>query len=169
MVPEDVDRVRQIVKDELWPALEEVKKEIEARMTAHVTAFQQQIRTDVEHHHGENRVRLQLIDDKAREAAEQAQMAAHDAAKAVAGNDYIVDRLSQQDARGEKTQSLVLELLAKVNRQTGHNEGIAEAEAEQDVRSGKRMGVAKWVGGILASGGAGKWLWSHFHWFGGGK
>lgn len=129
-------------------------------MTAHVTAFQQQIKTDVEHHHGENRVRLQLIDDKAREAAEQAQ-------KAVAGNDYIVDRLSQQDARGEKTQSLVLELLAKVNQQAGHNEGIAEADAKHSARSNKRMGVAKWVGGLLTSAGIGKWLWAHLHWLGG--
>lgn len=103
-----------------------------------------------------------MIDDNSREAVAQAQ-------KAVAGNDYIVDRLGQQDARGEKTQSLVLELLAKVSRQTGHSEGMAEAGAEHDAKTGKRMGVAKWVGGLLASGGAGKWLWSHFHWFGGGK
>lgn len=155
MDPKDVERVRQIVLDELGPALEAKAKEIERHMITTITAFQQQIRTDVEHHHGENRVRLQLIDDKAREAAEQAQ-------KAVAGNDYIVDRLGQQDARGERTQSLVLDLLGEVRGMTGRKEGIAEAEARQDAVQGKRLGAAKWIGGVLATGGAGKWVWTHW-------
>lgn len=143
-------------------------------MIASVTAFQQQVQNNVEHHHSENRIRMQLISDQGEKAVEQATEAATSSLKAVAGNDFILRRMDQQDHTSDTTQKLVLDLLGEVRSITGKSAGVAEAEAKQlnkDKETAaiqdKRIGFAKWIAGTLFTGGVGKWLWTHFHW--GGK
>lgn len=174
MEPQDVEYVKKIVKAELGPVLEQKAQEIEARMIASVTAFQQQVQTNVEHHHAENRQRMQFISDQGEKAIERATEAASSSLKAVAGNDFILRRMDNQDQTSNTTQKLVLDLLGEVRSITGKSAGLAEAEAKQlnkdkdaEAKQDKRLGMVKWIAGTLATGGVGKWIWTHFHW--GGK
>lgn len=162
MEPQDVERVKKIVRDELGPALEIKAKEIEGRMTAHITAFQQQIEVRVEHQHSENRARSQMNFEESAKAAARA-------AEAVAGNEFILRRMDDQDKTNNDTQSLVRDLLVKVSGLVGHHDGEVAAEERQEKKDARRRGIAKVIGGAIFSGGVGKWLSDHFHWFGGSK
>ncbi len=167
MEPQDVEYVKNLIYDELGPALEIKAREIEQRMIANVTAFQQQTETKIEKHHSENRARMQLIDDKTKEAVEAASLGAREAIKAVAGNEFILKRMDKQDAETGRIHTLMQDLIAEVKGWAGRREGESTANAQIEKTHEKWIGWAVKAGGLLVSGGIYKWLAVKFHWIGG--
>ena len=153
MEEQDVELVKQIIKDELGPALEAEGKRIEANVITAQHAFQEDIRREVRKDHAENRMRLESNYTMA--------------AKAVAGNEFIIKHLNTQDEEMGHVRTMLGTLLAEVKLWTGRREGEAAADAKHDASTDKKIGWIWKAGGALGAGGVYKWLADHFHWFGG--
>lgn len=167
MEPQDVEHVKKIIRDEVDSALETKAREIELRMIATTTTFQNEIRQEVRTDHAENRTRMQLIDDKAKEAVEQARLGAREATKAVAGNEFILKRMDKQDEEAGQARRLMQNLISEVKGWAGRREGEHDANVVMEKQHEKWVGWAVKVGTVLASGGVYRWLASKFHWIGG--
>lgn len=167
MQENEIKLVRQIIAEELGPALDVRFQEIEDSLIASNTAFQQQIRAEyqdvrieVRQDHAENRTRIQEVDRQA--------------TKAVAQTEVILSRLDKQDEANVTTQNLILSLIGEVRSWAGRREGEAEADAHFQARlkddqdkeekgREKRMNIIKWIIGLASSGGLWTWISKHYH------
>lgn len=162
----DVSVVKKIILEEIGPALEEKAREIMVAVNAQVFAFQEQIRTEVMHHHAENRIRMQEIDRQASKAVDQ--------------NELILSRIESQESsiarsegRMDSLNSSVKELIGEVRSWAGRRQGETEASARYESRASevkdRNMNVFRWFITLLTSSGILAWLSKHFHLHWGGK
>ena len=128
-----VDRVKELIAEQLGPAISAA----EGRMMAVATTLVEDVRGEVRKDHGENRIRFEQNYNLA--------------TKAVAQNEYIIENQKELKADNGKTQALLTDLIRSVGQREGSDKAERAFEMKAEKQSSRRTGYLKAALGVAGS------------------
>jgi hypothetical protein len=155
----DIEHIKRLVENDLLPALKtQIEKEcksMEATITMTILGIVDTRIAKIEREHSEDRIRLQRIDSTCSEAR-------LDAGKAAVASEAMLGRIGDLHSSTARFESLAIDLIGKVNRILGKNEGKQISQNESNKKWSKLFKWAKWLGGTIFSTGAIKWIYANW-------
>ncbi len=139
MEESDIEKVKELIRVQLSPALADAER----RMMAAATVLVDDVRAEVRRDHAENRTRFDQNYNMA--------------AKAVAQNEFILENQASTREEVVQVRTLLQDLLRGIGVREGEDKAKAKIDKDRkddnEKRSKRREAFLKWLIGLLGTGG----------------